>query len=59
METFGIMAQDAFPSNKHETGRTWVVLQIGVPFEVPSIVRHPYKRDPKRDHNLENYPYKS
>ena len=24
-----------------------------VPFKVPNIVRHPYKKDPKSDHNLE------
>ena len=27
------------------------------PFLGPNIVRHPYKKDPKRDPNLENYPY--
>ena len=30
--------------------------QIKVPFEVPNIVRHPYKKDPKRDPSSENYP---
>ena len=35
----------------------WVVLYIRVPFSVPIIVRHPYKKDPERDPNLENYPY--
>ena len=24
---------------------------------VPNIVRHPYKKDPKRDPNLDNYPF--
>ena len=28
-----------------------------VPF-VPEIVRHPFEEDPKRDPNLENYPFK-
>ena len=27
------------------------------PSQVPKIVRHPSKKDPKRDPNLENYPY--
>ena len=27
-----------------------------VPFGVSNIVRHPYKKDPKRDPNIENYP---
>ena len=29
---------------------------IRVPFQVPNIVRHPYKKDPERDPNSENYP---
>ena len=28
------------------------------PFVGPQNVRHPYKQDPKRDPNLENYPHK-
>ena len=28
-----------------------------VPFYDPNIVRHPYKKDPKMDPNLESYPY--
>ena len=32
-------------------------LNLGSPFEVPKIVRHPFKKDPqKRDPNLESYP---
>ena len=27
-----------------------------VPFEVSKIVRHPYKKDTRREPNLENYP---
>ena len=27
------------------------------PSQVPKIVRHPSKKDPKRDPNLENHPY--
>ena len=35
-------------------GRTWVVLQIRVPF----LIRMPYSMgDLNRDLNLENYPY--
>ena len=34
-----------------------IVLEIRFPFWVPNIIRHPYKEDPKRDPNLENYPY--
>ena len=26
------------------------------PFSVPHLVRHPYKKDPKRDPNLEKHP---
>ena len=33
-----------------------VVRKIRVPFGVPSRVRHPYKKDPEREPNLENYP---
>ena len=32
------------------------VLKNGIPWS-PKIVQHPYKKDPTRDHNLENYPY--
>ena len=38
--------------------RVWIGIQIKVPFEVPSIVRHPCRKDPTRDPNLENYAYK-
>ena len=31
---------------------------IRVLFSVPNILRHPYKKDPKRDPNFENYPYR-
>ena len=27
-----------------------------VPFQVPNMIRHPYKKDPQRDPTLENYP---
>ena len=33
-----------------------VVLEMRVAVWVPNIVRHPYKKDPKRDPNVENYP---
>ena len=32
------------------------VLYIRVPFWVPNIVRHPYKNNPERHLNVENYP---
>ena len=35
----------------------WVVFQMGVPFWIPKMVRHPHKKDPKRDHELENFPF--
>ena len=31
-------------------------LNSGPFFGIPIIVRHPYKKDPKRDPTLENYP---
>ena len=34
-----------------------VVLLIRVPFWVPNIVLHPYNKDPKRDPDLDSYPY--
>ena len=34
---------------------TRVVLYISVSFWIPNIVQDPYKRDPKRDPNLENH----
>ena len=33
-----------------------IILKIRVRFQVPNIVRYPYKKDPKRDPSLENYP---
>ena len=37
-----------------------VVLQSRVPSSVPRIARHPdRKKDPKRDPNLKNYPYRT
>ena len=30
------------------TEGTWVVLETRVPFWVPDIVRHPYKKDPQK-----------
>ena len=38
-------------------GLLGVVPQIRVPIWVPNIVRQPYNKDPKRDPNLDNYPY--
>ena len=35
----------------------WIVLSLRVSFWEPKIVRQPYKKDPKRDPNLEYYPY--
>ena len=35
----------------------WVVLENRVPFEIPKIVRQPYKKDPKKGSNLENSPF--
>ena len=47
-----------FPSASHFTTRVprGFVFESKVPFWVRTIARHPYKKDPKRDINLENYP---
>ena len=36
----------------------WVVVRIMVPFWIPIIIRHLIFRDPKRDHNVDNHPYR-
>ena len=37
----------------------WMVVKIMVPFWVPQIIGPYYNRDPKRDHNFDNHPYKA